>query len=451
MNVQDLIGDDDGEFRAWVEAYRDHDNDGGDNWRDTLRVSKDGRPLPTAYNVMTILRFHPDWLGVVAYDRFAEAVFKLKPPPWDEAYCPNGTGMLEGEWLDSDTTRLIAWLFKHEGLVVSADLCDRSVIAVGESRGFHPVQRYLESLEWDGVGRLDTFLPHYFATKDNAYTRGIGRRWLLSAVARIMEPGCQVDCVMVLESPQGWGKSTGMAALAGAGWYGDTAINIGDKDSYQNLRHVWIYGLDELDSLRRSEITKTKTFISSRVDRYRPSFARRARDFPRQCVFVGSTNESKYLVDPTGNRRFWPARMTRAVDVSLIAADRDQLWAEVFQRYQDGEPWHADTAEFRELCAEQQAERVESDPWETVVAEWLASPRHYDSLKPFHIAEGVEGVHILIHAIGKRVDAITKFDQMRIAQVLNSLGYQRGARRSVDGKRTRLFEPVPGPPGPPSK
>lgn len=126
----------------------------------------------------------------------------------------------------------------------------------------------------------------------------------------------------MLEGAQGLGKSTGVRVLAGDEWFGDTPITFGDKDSYQALRAKWIYELGELASVTRAELNRAKSFLSATFDVYRPSYGRRTRDFKRQCVFVGTTNESAYLRDPTGNRRFWPIRCTRTTWPHSVATAR---------------------------------------------------------------------------------------------------------------------------------
>lgn len=420
------------------------------DWRERLQLSKDGKPLSTISNVITILRYHEHWRGVLGYDMFGERLVKLKDPPWDPGDLPADPRRLRGEWVDEDTTLVMSWLARKEFVIVGKDTADAAVQAVAETNSFHPVRDYLRALKWDGVQRLEKILPTYFNTEDSEYTRGVGKRWMISAVARIMQPGCQVDCVMILEGPQGYGKSTALRELTGGDkWYSDTPITIGDKDSYQALRHVWVFALDELDSLKRSELTRTKSFISSRVDRYRPSFGRRAKDFPRQCVFVGSTNESEYLADPTGNRRFWPVTVERRIDWTPLQRDRDQLWAEAVAAYDAGEPWHVDTDEFRTMCEDQQGKRIQHDPWEDRVAEWLQNPRARETLRPIDITDGVEATTALEHAVGKRMDSLTKFDQMRMCQVFRTLGWGKAPLRTVDGRRVRAFVPPTAQPAQP--
>ncbi len=403
-----------------------------DDWRDQLLVgvSKDGktRVIPVPANVVTYLRFHPDWQGVIAYDAFAEAVITTRPPPWHLADGPRD--LKHGIWSESDTARAVNWLMRDGFLKVPPKAVDDSLLVVSESNIVHPVLDYLRDLKWDARQRLPSFLPDYFGTSDNEYTRGIGVRWMISAIARIHKPGCQVDCTLLIEGTQGLGKTSAFRALVPVpGWYADTGITIGDKDSYQNLHGVWIYGLDEIDSLKRGELTKVKNFLTATQDRYRPSYGRRAQTFPRQCIFGGTTNEDEYLSDRTGNRRFWPVRAGR-IDVEAIARDRDQLWAEARTRYESGEPWHVDTPELRKLCAVEQGARIQQDPWTEIVAPWLMNPVVPDSTGDMRRADpkSLSTAEVLLGALRFRPADIGKPDHMRAADVLRDLGYAKGPR-----------------------
>lgn len=412
------------------------------NWRDELICNAEGKTKTNLFNATLILQCHERWQGVIVKDCFADVIMKANEPPWDALVRPDGPQV--GEWSDEDTSRAKAWLSNHERLEFELPTVEQAVALVASKHGYHPVREYLASLKWDGKARLLKMLPTYFCTDDNAYTQGIGKRWMISAIARIMRPGCKADCVLVLEGPQGYGKTTALQSLMkDERWYADTGINIGEKDSFQALRNKWIYCLDELDSLRRNEVTKTKSFISAQSDRYRPSFARRARDFPRCCVFAGTTNEAEYLVDVTGNRRFWPVTVKRPINWDLIRNDRDQLWAEAMVCYKAGERWHVDSDEFRKLCSEAQAERVQEDPWTRHIALFMTSPKSRSGMPlKLNVGEGVTTSEILEHALDMHPAHIKPGDSMRVAKVLRTLGYERGPQRREGNAVVRRYIPV---------
>jgi hypothetical protein len=280
---------------------------------------------------------------------------------------------------------------------------------------------------------------------------------MISAVARVYEPGCDVDCVLVLEGVknrrhegQGVGKSKGLRDLVPERpWFADTPLVIGDKDSYQNLRGKWIYEMGELSGLKGRDVDRTKNFLSASVDNLRPSFGKRNRDFVRHLVFAATTNDSQYLVDRTGNRRFWPVRVLGNVDRDAIKLDRDQLWAEARDRYRKGEAWHADTPEFRALAIAEQAERTPDSPWLGAVERWLENPvvSIYDSgdrqrvttfadLSPNGV--GVSTTEVLQSAIGMRLTDITHRQECEMGALLVELGLE-AFRPRVGGTRQRRY------------
>jgi putative DNA primase/helicase len=225
-------------------------------------------------------------------------------------------------------------------------------------------------VSWDGVPRLCGWLATYLRATGNApYLSAIGTRFLVSAVARVEKPGCQADHTLVLDGKQGTGKTSTVRALGGK-FVTDGLPNLHDKDSAIHLQGVWIVELGELAAIRRTaDVESTKVFLSRTVDRFRPPYGRRTIDVPRQCVFIATTNETQYLKDPTGNRRFWPVSCG-AIDLPSLVRDRDQLWAEAFVLYQQGHAWHL-TADEAALAGGEQAERVYVSELEQQIAAYL--------------------------------------------------------------------------------
>jgi len=196
---------------------------------------------------------------------------------------------------------------------------------VAKDRAFHPIRSYLGSIRWDGVERLDSWPSTYLGVEDTAYVRAVGARWLISAVARIYQPGVKADCRLILEGPQGTRKSTALKTLAGS-HFTDELADLGSKDSALQTRGVWIIELSELDTLSRSEVSRIKAFMSRTTDRFRPPYGKRLMESPRQCVFAGTVNHSSYLRDDTGGPRFWPVACG-SINIDRLARDRDQFWA----------------------------------------------------------------------------------------------------------------------------
>lgn len=423
-----------------------------DEWRKLLLTRTVGTKFPVqvttsvSANVVTFLRCHPAWKNVIAYDEFAETIVKLKPPPWGDLERSRGTEPVE--WQDVDTDRLVNWLAREEFVNVGSTVAEQGLRVAAAAHRIHPVRQYLLGLKWDEIPRLETMLSTYFGAENSEYARGIAPRWMISAVARILKPGCQADLTLLLEGLQGAGKTSGFRELVPVpSWYQDNGLNIESKDSLSALRSVWIYGLDELGSLKRGEMARWKNFLTAVRDRYRPPYARREREFLRQNVFCGTTNEEIYLPDRTGNRRYLPVKTTRNVDVSQIRADRDQLWAEAVVLWTKGTAWHIDQAELRALCEGEQSGRVHADPWESILENWLENPEKSDGTTYDH-AEGFIIADVILHGLDKKSGDITKSDEMRVADVLKSLGYTKIERHSEGGSRVRRYS-KPAQPGQP--
>lgn len=236
---------------------------------------------------------------------------------------------------------------------------------------FDPVRDYLDGLQWDGRPRLDEWLTRYCGADDNDLNRAIARKMLTAAVRRVRSPGCKFDYIVVLEGEQGIGKSSLLKTLAAEENFSDNEILGLDKQEQQEaVQGVWIYEIGELDGIHKSDVTKVKLFASKTVDSARPAYGRSRVDRPRRCIFVATTNEDTYLRDTTGNRRFWPVKLSR-IDLAAVARDRDQLWAEAAVVEAQSEPLVIAEALWPDAAVRQIA-RMEVDPWEDVIAKRLA-------------------------------------------------------------------------------
>ena len=258
------------------------------------------------------------------FNEFSQRVVTLRGTPWGK---DPGTA-----WSDDADSRATEWLQREANILVPSNTVAEAVQTVAHEHPFHPVQEYLNGLVWDGAPRLQNWLTTYLGCVDSEFVRAVGPPWLVSAVARIFEPGCQVDTVLVLEGPQGLRKSSALRALVGDAWFTDHIAELGSKDAYLDLQGKWVIELSELASIRKAETEKVKAFLTARIDHFRPPYGRRAMDFRRQNVFAATTNDQEPFVDSSGNRRYWPVRCGQ-IDIDAISRDRDQLWAEAYDLY----------------------------------------------------------------------------------------------------------------------
>jgi predicted P-loop ATPase len=332
------------------------------DWRARLLRNDQGRVMSCYDNVGLFLENAAEWAGTLGYNEFTAGCFILKTPPAPV------TAEAVTEIADHFDTEVVRWLERH-GLIVRPDLVRRVVDAVARRNAYHPVREYLTSLPWDGVPRIGDWLSRYCGAERSRYAAAVGEMFLVSAVARVMEPGCKADHVLILEGPQGIGKSSAARVLAGDEWFADQLADMGSKDAAMQVRGVWIVELGELDVLNRAEMARAKAFLTQQIERFRLPYGRRIVQVPRQCVFLGTTNAEEWMRDETGARRFWPVRCLK-IDLPGLKRDRDQLWAEALRRYHDGARWHITDPTLIEAAIEEQRARFIRDPWHEKVIEY---------------------------------------------------------------------------------
>jgi predicted P-loop ATPase len=396
-------------------------------WRKKLVLNEKGNALANVDNAMTVLRLEPKFKGRIRLDELKQAVV-CQDLPWS-------TGKGWQRWADTDTTRLAAWFQRTLHLPMSIDNAHRAAVVIAQENRFNPVTDYLDSLKWDGTERLDSFLEKYFgASKDAAeYLRVVGPKWMIAAVARAYEPGCKVDHMLIFEGAQGPGKSKALRALTGDDWFTDTLSDMGSKDAAQDLHGKWIIEVSELSAMSHALVEKVKGFVSRQVDHYRPSYGRMSVDFPRRCVFVGTTNEETYLKDQTGNRRYWPVKMRQADD-KAIARDRDQLWAEAVVRYKKGEQWWL-TPEQEKTASNVQDQRRHVDPWEEPARKYAKGRQ--DSGQYIVINDFLTYVEI-------ETERQTKALAMRAGNVFRAIGLEKSRSRvPASHSETRPYYYIP--------
>lgn len=388
------------------------------NWRDRLLLSK-GSVRECVPNVATILANHPAWQGVLGYDEFAQRVVKRKRAPFEMA----GVALQGDEWADVDDTLTSLWFCDTERMSpVSSQVAEAAEVVARRTR-FHPVREYLVGLDpHDGQERIDHWLVDYCGADDTAYVRKVGRYFLIGMVMRVLQPGVKFDYCLVFEGAQGRMKSTALSVLAGE-WFSDNELDLSNKDSKSHLRGKWIHEFQEMGSLARAEASRQKSFLTLRVDEYRPSYGRREIKCARQVVFAGTVNHWQWNADPTGGRRFWPVRVPEYdINIDGLRLARDRLFAEAYALALSGARYWPDRQEQDELFDHEQLSREQSEPYVEMVARWLVSSTNL--LTEFSMAEVLE--------LGLKLDArgMTKDVTTRVGVALAKLGCERIERRT---------------------
>ena len=346
-----------------------------EDWQNGLELDKSGHVKNTLHNLTLILENDPNLKGVV-FNQLLDGMEIKGEVPWKHP---------SKFWRDADDAQLISYVDAHYG-TFSARNYDIAVTKVADDRAYHPIREFIESLpEWDKVPRVDTLLVDYLGAADTAYVRAVTRKTLCAAISRVLRPGCKFDSMLVLNGPQGVGKSTLIAKLAGE-WLSDS-LNLGDtkdKTAAEKLQGYWILEIGELAGLKKAEVETLRSFLSRQNDIYRAAFGKRATPHLRQCVFFGTTNaESGYLRDTTGNRRFWPVKTPgsgKKQSWNLTHEEILQIWAEALVYVRQGEKLYL-SPEMDALAKDEQREAMESDEREGLVREYL------DTLLPERWAE----------------------------------------------------------------
>lgn len=297
-----------------------------------------------------------------------------------------------------------------------------AVDRVARETPYNPVANYLTGLTWDGTVRLDRWMVRLLGAPDTAFVRTISPKVLISAVARALQPGCQVDTMLILEGEQGIRKSSAIAALFGRDV---TRESVSLFDSHQrmvmNMMGAWVVELAEFVAIARSHNASVKGLISMRQDTVVLPYAKSASTHPRRCVFFGTINPESagYLTDNTGNRRYWPVAVTR-IDLDGIAQRRDQLWAEALRLFRAGERWWLEGEETGH-AAEQQVDREEQDPW----VEPLSKKLEEESARRNGGVVSIITTDEALSLLGIPHERKDKKAQMRAATALGDLGFSR--------------------------
>lgn len=424
------------------------------DWKKKLtHHQKTGVIENTLRNLMLILE-NDEHLKSIVFNQLLDGMEIKGSVPWKHP---------SKYWRDADDAQLISYIDLTYGTFSSRNY-EIAVTKITDDRSYHPIREYIDLLpEWDKVERVDTLLIDYLGAPDNEYVRAVTRKLLCAAVKRVQQPGCKFDTMLVLNGPQGVGKSTLISKLAGE-WFSDSLhlSDTKDKTAAEKLQGYWILEIGELAGLRKAEVETLRSFLSRQNDVYRAAFGRRATQHPRQCVFIGTTNaENGYLRDTTGNRRFWPVQANgkgKKHSWELTNEEVSQIWSEVLHYVKQGEKLYLDASQVA-LAQDEQREAMEADEREGLVKEYLDQllPDNWEEMSLYERRNFINGesefgdeskkgnvarksvcsLEIWCECFGKERANIRRVDSNDIISILVKLGWKRVPQK----RRLRLYGP----------
>jgi predicted P-loop ATPase len=302
----------------------------------------------------------------------------------------------------------------------SADI-KRAVLRVAHQKIQENIKSWINNLpQWDGEERIHNLFRNVFRAQiipgSEQLIEEISSKWIISLIARVMEPGCKMDTFLVLCGEKGLGKSTGLKTLIGDDWFSDSPLDISKKDSLELIHstETWLWELAELHSLQGRTADNFKAFISSAEDKFRPSYQQFPKSYLRRVVFAGTSNN--YLSDGP-ERRVWPITVTKQVDLGYLKAWREQLFAEALKEYCSGKIWYLEWESQRMLSELQQAYIID-DPWAIKVREAIAG--------------GHKNTTAIMTKLDLPVSQQHTGNAKRIAQICKESGYKQVI---LDGQR----------------
>ena len=430
------------------DVFEDEDGEegsgeaGDESLWNRLQTKEDGSVKPTFLNAVLILRHDPKINGLMRFNELSQVPERDS----DEKDWKGGE-----DWGDADSFKVR----EHVGAVYDVDFPDRkiedAILNQALKRRYHPIRDYLSGLVWDGVGRIETVFIRYFGCSDDVYVREVALCWFVAAVYRVFEPGYKFDTALVIAGEQGIGKTSFLREIGKIEWYGELS-SFEDKEGVEQTLGKWIIEISEMTATNKQQIEQQKTFLSACHTRTRLSYDRRAKDYKRQCVFSGSTNQDQYLKDSTGNRRWWPLDATvEEVDLEKLRGEVDQLWAEATQLYMDDRTVLL-SDEARIIAMGEQEEKREADVWDGIINEWLEDEDYkdrydtkYGSMDDEDGGELEERKRVCIKEIWEdcldksKQNEPSRLEQNRIAAILNNNpDWEKHVSNNGKGKSQKL-------------
>ena len=418
------------DFAEDISVDESYDN----SWVEQLEANTKGEYNNSATNINLIIQNDQMLKDAFGLNTFDNKRYVMRSLPWRK---------IDGKmdlFKDVDYAGVRNYIECVYG-IASSQKVDDALALEFERKKFHPIIDYLKSLNWDGTKRVDTLLIDYFGAEDNAYTRASIRKMLCAAVARVFEPGVKFDLVLILVGEQETYKSTFVKKL-GMDWFSDTFTTVQGKESFEQIQGAWIIEMAELSGLKKAEVETIKHYITKREDSFRPAYGRVVETYKRQCVFFGTTNSRDFLRDPTGNRRFMPIDVRRnyvkkSVMNDLTQSEIDQIWAEAYNLYKQGEPLYLVEAE-DSIAKTEQRKHAEIDERRGIIEDYLDKkyPDDWDSMDLFDRRNWLDNpiskkgsiqknyvcvAEVWCECLGKDKNDMSRYNTRDINEILRSL------------------------------
>lgn len=272
-------------------------------WKEDITVNSQGRVDNTVENMILILEHDENLTGHIMYNEF------------NNSYEYHEKDMIPRAWKDSDDARFMAYMEKNYG-IYNANKYNQALAIVMEKNVYNPIKELIEYEVWDGVERIDNFLKDILKCECvdksvESYYREVSRMIFYGGIARLYTPGVKFDYMPILIGEQGVGKSTIVDWLALNTQYYKEVTTIDGKDGIECLEGGWICEFSELLAMtRQKDVQSMKAFVTRTADKYRKPYDKYVSTIPRKCIFIGTTNDSEFLTDTTGNRRYLPVEVS---------------------------------------------------------------------------------------------------------------------------------------------
>mgnify|MGYP000743034225 CR=1 FL=1 len=377
---------------------------------------KHGRPKAVVNNLLSALR-RPDLCGTaIHYDSFKDEIVFKTDDRWEREN-------------DERFTLLKAYLEREQAfLPIGRDAVRDAVRVVAKENTIDTATRWLCDLKWDGTHRIERFVSDYLGGDDTPYARSVSLYIWTAAAGRVMEPGLKADMIPIMKGPQGYRKSTAIAAMVpDQELFCEIDFDEKDDDLARKMRGVLVAEIPELRGLRTRAIEAIKAFVARTHEKWIPKYKEFSTTFPRRCVFIATTNDDEFLADSTGNRRWLPFEVKRFTDVGAIVRDRAQLWAEARERFkEDGLLWK----DAEELATQHHELYMMRDAWFDVISDWMDRPQGLDGegQRPADM-EYLRVIDIARDALNIDPRQLKRVDELKIADTLKALGYENRAKR----------------------